>query len=289
MIRGVLIDRAWSPVLSGDLWVTVVSRFEHALNLQYGDQLLTVLGPSTEPAPGCLLTDRSPHPMPPIGAVGAVAGNRLSVGPLRIDLDDCVLVDCTARPVPAHAIALDAAAVRRAAETAGLPGSWDPDADGSPFEQALSDRLDRGTRRLQHALGNGSRSIRPDPLWETVADLVGLGAGLTPSGDDYLLGVLAALWHRPDVDAERRRLAPAIAAHLHSTTSVSRHYLTHGMDGEFHLAVRDAATAVLTGDPDLPATFARVLTIGASSGADTLRGLLDTLLSDAAAPPPPVH
>ncbi|RYA92140.1 hypothetical protein DD593_27305, partial [Enterobacter cloacae complex sp. 742-ADZ3-9B] len=34
----------------------------------------------------------------------------------------------------------------------------------------------------------------PDALERQVPQLIGFGKGLTPDGDDYLLGYLAALW-----------------------------------------------------------------------------------------------
>jgi hypothetical protein len=61
-----------------------------------------------------------------------------------------------------------------------------------------------------------------------VSELIGYGAGLTPDGDDYLLGYLASLWpwqHLGAISAHLKLLRPAIKSQLHRTTSISRYYL----------------------------------------------------------------
>lgn len=66
--------------------------------------------------------------------------------------------------------------------------------------------------------------------------LIGFGKGLTPDGDDYLLGYLAALWlwQLPAPLADHQyRLQQAIDQHAHNTTDISRHYLERALQGHF--------------------------------------------------------
>jgi hypothetical protein len=102
-------------------------------------------------------------------------------------------------------------------------------------------------------------------------DLLGLGAGLTPSGDDLVAGYLAALRARclPAADAlgaEVRRLAPR------RTTRLSAALLAAADRG----AVLPEAGAVLrasAGDGDVEAATRRLLALGHTSGWYLAAGL----------------
>ena len=66
--------------------------------------------------------------------------------------------------------------------------------------------------------------------------LLGLGAGLTPSGDDLLAGALAAAWWLPGNRSSlflRKESAKLIARHGEKTTPVSRHFLSAAAEGVF--------------------------------------------------------
>lgn len=109
-----------------------------------------------------------------------------------------------------------------------------------------------------------------------VASLVGLGPGLTPSGDDALVGLLAVL-HRlsPANDASLALLGPAVATHLHRTGDISAHYLrlaVAGHVGERLVALGDALA--VGADLDVDRAAASVAASGATSGADALLGVL---------------
>jgi len=105
--------------------------------------------------------------------------------------------------------------------------------------------------------------------------LLGLGIGLTPSGDDFVTGFLAALHLndpcglQPILPALRGLLRSA----LHDCHAVSRQMLTDALDGDFPetllAVVEDLAAA---SDPEH--SIAGAMAVGHSSGADTLCGLL---------------
>jgi hypothetical protein len=86
-------------------------------------------------------------------------------------------------------------------------------------------------------LGAGLAGSRAEPI---VADLVGRGSGLTPSGDDLLAGTLTALraWVSPSAD----RLAAAIRSHAPRTTTRLSASLLEAAD---RAAVIPQAAAVL--------------------------------------------
>jgi len=99
--------------------------------------------------------------------------------------------------------------------------------------------------------------------------LIGLGPGLTPSGDDYLGGMLVALrrsGREAQADALWRWLEPRLASR---TSAISAAHLAAAAAGEAHEALHLA----LTGRWHLDAVAA----VGHSSGWDALAGAVAVL------------
>jgi hypothetical protein len=132
----------------------------------------------------------------------------------------------------------------------------------------------RGIRRDRVDLLSGllAEHPAPVPVDAPVTDLVGLGPGLTPAGDDVLAGMLVALHHHPalrdPVAAEVSRLAPT------RTTALSAALLRHGADGLALPAVVDVADVLAGHGDDLRTPVARLVAVGHSSGAALAHGLL---------------
>ncbi len=100
--------------------------------------------------------------------------------------------------------------------------------------------------------------------------LLGLGPGLTPAGDDCVAGWLAGAW---TAAREGRSLVEAIAQELlaaagERTGRLSRDLLAAAAAGQASEPARDFARA-----PN-QARLARLLSVGATSGADFLGGYL---------------
>jgi len=114
--------------------------------------------------------------------------------------------------------------------------------------------------------------------------LAGLGPGLTPAGDDILVGACAALtllacagesYLRRDTRAllELRQLITETAAA--QTTALSAAWLWHAGEGEFSLPLLRLGQALASGRaPAIAAAAARLMRLGASSGRCTITGLL---------------
>jgi Protein of unknown function (DUF2877) len=103
--------------------------------------------------------------------------------------------------------------------------------------------------------------------------LIGLGPGLTPSGDDLLGGVMIAL-HALGRGARAARLAAwALPLAETRTGAISRAHLACAAAGEGSAALHDFLAASLTGDTAaLAETVAALGAIGHSSGWDMLAG-----------------
>lgn len=104
--------------------------------------------------------------------------------------------------------------------------------------------------------------------------LIGLGPGLTPSGDDLLCGLLGALAAAGDRRFETVRLG--VMPHLDRTTSASQDYLAQACrpwwTGLLHALF--AAIAEPDGSHHIPAAVTRLAARGHSSGIDQGAGLV---------------
>ncbi len=100
--------------------------------------------------------------------------------------------------------------------------------------------------------------------------LIGLGRGLTPSGDDFLCGFFAVLNARGVLAVPLRE---AVFDNLDRTTNISIAYL-NAILGRRYFTVYDRAVRAIFSDGDFKDDIDFVLSMGASSGTDTLIGAL---------------
>jgi hypothetical protein len=162
---------------------------------------------------------------------------------------------------------------------------WEPPAHQ---QSSLDPELLRNARVPDQGLGclvigqHNALSVHAQPALEAIDGwlvgnslgreaerLIGLGPGLTPSGDDYLGGVLVALHalaRAPQADSLWRWLEPRLAER---TGAISAAHLAAAAAGQAH----EALHAVLAGSSDLGELDA----VGHCSGWDSLAGALAVL------------
>lgn len=155
------------------------------------------------------------------------------------------------------------------------PGLHRTGAPPTPFEHKVRELLLDRTRALMAALG--ARRVREA---QHLADgLIGLGVGLTPSGDDVLLGLIAAMtiqdapsaclyefWHHVAAEAARK------------TNLISATGIRAAAHGRMRETLSACLLALLHGSvPAARQQLAAVLAIGSSSGADLAYGMLQGL------------
>jgi hypothetical protein len=153
------------------------------------------------------------------------------------------------------------------------------DASGeSPVERAAAPLIDK----LQQALRLGFRGMAETDV-EDVTDLIGLGPGLTPSGDDLLGGVLIAC-HQLHEKAVAKKLGDAILKSADRTNVISQAHLRAAAVGYGAAPLHDLLDAILRNDrPDIAKALDATAKIGHSSGFDALAGIILTLESYLAA------
>ena len=133
----------------------------------------------------------------------------------------------------------------------------------------VRNKLISGAKELQNAL------VNRHPIKKPVTYLAGLGFGLTPSGDDYILGVMASLWLTKNTNF----LEEIGCLSSQKTTSLSAAYLMAASKGDFAECWHNLAQAVLYQDlKALRDSISEFLQIGASSGRDALAGFSTHLL-----------
>jgi Protein of unknown function (DUF2877) len=143
---------------------------------------------------------------------------------------------------------------------------WPARAANTSIAAATTRLLARGARALHNALE------QRHAVAAAARQLAGLGAGLTPAGDDYLVGVMAALWLLGD-----RELAPIIAqSAAPHTTRLSSAFLLAAAQGQFAEPWHQLARALACQSAsECGAAVQRIAEIGASSGRDALAGFVN--------------
>jgi hypothetical protein len=140
--------------------------------------------------------------------------------------------------------------------------------------------IDRDAAGIVAALDVASRDLDGDRALRCVDRLLGWGEGLTPAGDDFLVGWLAGQDALVPHDAARRRfrddVATVLAAATTRTTPIAAHFLRLAARGHYAeplSCLRDALLAERR-PQSLTAALDAAVAVGATSGVDMVSGLL---------------
>ncbi|MFN0128587.1 MAG: DUF2877 domain-containing protein [Verrucomicrobiales bacterium] len=242
----------WSPRTG-----VVHSAFVHAVNLSLDRDMWTVLGAVRQDAPfGIRIAAGA-------GMPGVKAGEPVNVRAGFVGVGKLVL-DCrtASRWVPAQwgRPAADLRARLLDLERAACPRAW--------FRSATMARDVTGALQGPNA-----------ELSAAVRRTVGRGPGLTPAGDDVLVGILLLLTSGaagPEASRAASRLVSALAPVLATTTDISRHLLDQAARGLPGRTLHDLGRALVEGAPHsvFADALSRVLATGSTSGADACMGLV---------------
>lgn len=276
---------------------TVHSVFATACNLAFGNLLITVHDAARSHTPTSVrVRSGGPAPWAPNVRPGERVEQRggwLRFGRHVLDLSGVEVWQ------PSSARLVIGSPARQRQLTHQLAVLEDFRRSGAPM---MDPQLDRHASALTTALramrGRTTTTISRDPQPEmdaSVKRLLGCGPGLTPAGDDILVGLLAVLSSAEDpvgqphsvlpLDLAGSGLRAAVIQHLGRTNDISAHYLGLAVAGHFGQSIDGLVGALANGRSDqlLLDQAAAVISIGASSGADTLRGIaagLATVLAE---------
>lgn len=250
---------------------TVHSVFERVINLQSaGGELFAIGAAGVDDAPSTVVADG------PLAVSGVTPGDPVAAGdnsiaiPGRVEL---ALAGARAwRAVlpayPAHDARLrrNLAVVRAALARHSPPTAFS--ALGRELDALLAHR--RGL--LCAALAAGDR----DAACRHGQAMLGLGHGLTPSGDDFLAGLMVVL-HLPGGPGVALRDVGLQMVHgaERRTNAVSVAMLRSAAEGRVRECVIALLRELVAGDPHgLDGALARVLAIGSTSGSDMAAGIV---------------
>lgn len=266
--------------LGDEVYGTVHSLFERSLYVRLGDRLICIGPRELGAGPLNLLCESwlargEPAKRWRIGETVRTSGATLHVGAT-------LTVDCAALaewrpPAVVHVKALAAGLAALGPLLDRLP------ADGLGrllFDDPRTDTaILRVARPALHAMADFIRRDAATAPAECIA-LLGLGPGLTPSGDDFLggamitLALLGKIEHR---DALWHALRPHIAER---TSEISAAHLAAASDGFGHAALHECLAAIAAGH-DSRKAFDALACLGHTSGLDALAGAVEVLRAHA--------
>jgi hypothetical protein len=232
---------------------------------------LSLHGPGPIPSPFGIACET----LPAVDGLGGVAAR---IGPdglviegrLRLDVHGALVEDSAlpdAAPSPAVPVCLALAGPRVVEGLLPVVAAWFGGAANGPATP-LARLAGPALQRLREATARGDG----EGCMEAATALVGLGPGLTPSGDDCLVGWLTAL---RVAGPEPRRLADAVGPGLLAraagrTSPLSLAFLAAAAAGHVAVSVRRFVL-----QPDATGLDG-LLGLGETSGADLLAGYLAT-------------
>ena len=276
-VRALSGDVACLATLRGGLRGCVHSVFARVVNVSLSDgTLLTLASREVDDAPDTLVADLRTFDGSgvAIGAPVVAHGGVLAVGRrLAIRVDG-------ARPwvpllpwYPAHDARLRRNLDALRGHVAGLDGGPGGGAPSPPPAVAAA----AAARLAQHATALGRALEHADLEAARVHGeaLVGLGQGLTPSGDDLLVGLFAVL-HLPGGPCERfRDLGRQVVARAaHRTHAISLSALRAAAQGRVRARIAALLSASIAGEREtMLAALRAVLAIGSTSGRDVVAGI----------------
>ena len=167
--------------------------------------------------------------------------------------------------------------------------------DGFLFGNDSSEPAALKAKTAVLTLQKGLKTNNLAAIQEGARGLAGLGVGLTPAGDDFLLGVMYGLWLMEkfsrglvlsdvEVGTEARRIVEVMVDEaVARTTTLSRAWLEAAGRGEagqpWHELV-NAMSVTSTGSVTaVSQAIDRILSTGHTSGADALAGFVTTIKS----------
>ncbi|WP_427889477.1 DUF2877 domain-containing protein [Kribbella sp. GL6] len=257
---GLLLDALGAAVVGGE----VHSVFERVVNLITPDGwLITLAARTLDDAPNTARVDEASWTDVRAGELFTAEHGRLEVAGLTVDLRHAnrwqpqlpLLVAASCEPA---VVTLD-----EVLGAVGVAGGMVA-VGATAFEREQARLLREHSAGVVEALRLGDAAA----VAVHVLGLVGLGPGLTPSGDDFLTGLLLS------AASVRRLLAPAVVDQVHRTTAVSAVTLTEAARGRVRQSLADLLHAVANGNqPAVRTAAVKVFAIGRTSGTDILSGV----------------
>ena len=215
----------------------------------------------------------------------SIVTSQIGNGPFNLVVEDVLFVDHLSLETPISNFPTHLQLGDLTINTANA-NLWNPHPDWESLHAKREDIANRLTKLpvtnensfLPHSLVSSlfsSLVIADLPSSLTAAkQLAGLGAGLTPAGDDFLMGAMYAAWiiHPQRIAGNLAKEVANTAAPL--TTSLSAAWLRSAGKGEAGILWHQFFDALSHSLSNLQCPIDRLLSVGHTSGADALVGFV---------------
>lgn len=262
---------------------TVHSVFTHAVNIQseVNGEIFTLATKAMDNAPNTLIID-----LDTLGNLHIHQHDRVSVQHDQLLIEDKVQIamqtasrwQCQLPIFPTDPTCLktNVVTVKQFIDLHGKSGGMKrSNSPISEFEAETSRLLQQRTSLLRGELMNQ----RFDHFQSYAIDLVGLGPGLTPSGDDFLVGLFAVIHLENSPCFIYKQLCESVIKMIKPlTNAISYTTLKKAAIGQVRESICSLNYAILYGtEADSIQALRKVLAIGSSSGTDIALGLISGL------------
>ncbi|BAH45490.1 hypothetical protein BBR47_45130 [Brevibacillus brevis NBRC 100599] len=262
---------------------TVHSTFERTINLKCSEngELYTIGNHQLDNAPNTLIIDVKgfselglPVNTPVITEDGTlVIGSDLRIWIQQAAKWEGVLpsypCDIEAVEVLRRNVAFTKNYVDEYGKTGGMKMSSQP---ASPFEKEMSRMLIQRADMLSDDLANK----RIESATQHAISLIGLGPGLTPSGDDFLVG-LCSVYKMQNISSclSCPFFDEIVRSSQVLTNEISAITLKKAAHGQVRESLNDLLSCMISGSlEELVPALDKIIRIGSSSGTDILLGIL---------------
>jgi len=272
-LRALSVSRPVHTALGQPRVGQVLATFDRSSYLDMDGQIVALVTPVLLNGPLNIVVDAQTfHDRVAAGDTATSTDRVLRAGGLEIELAGAIVWDAALPPWPGEQISRlrhNLVTLRGVLEAEAPEGGLARAATGHLATTALETRAAPALRDLARGLQRSEALL----VSRAAGTLAGLGPGLTPSGDDVLVGCLLTLALYPDTaDLMRQAIVSGVRDR---TTRVSMAYLEAAARGEASEAWHRLVDAVAEDDPDRIAAAARgVMAFGETSGSDMLAGLV---------------
>lgn len=293
--RAVFIGPTAQRALMESTLGIVHSVFERAFNVLVNDELIGIGRSDVARSPASLITDILPSTRMSslVGKNDRVSrtGTLLEIGGrLKISLEGAEIwlpKRGMTKPLDIEAIRNNLLTVKRLVSDGRYEGGLgqllpyvDEIVAGVAIDESSLNRVAKLALPHVRSLVAAIRSKDLDLLGSCTKKLVGLGPGLSPSADDLLVGFMSSLcWMAnsfgKDTDYLHMVNQTILTSALGRTTLLSQQMLKHAAIGETNEIIEGFLEVILAaGSDEVKKAAGRVLTMGETSGEDTMVGIL---------------
>ena len=254
----------------------VHSVYRKTINLQFDEQLVSLQTASSPISPLSLITELSQDAMEQLSIVceqtvesfTSKIDVRTATEEIMFDFSDAAIFDSRLYASSNSCAALLKPALESSASNGFLPIFFPQIQEKNPScaDQFLVNLA------AKNCISSCTKAFRETDYKKAATELIhmiGLGIGLTPSGDDFLCGILAGLVLTCNQNHPFTiELQDQLKKNLENTNDISRAFLNCALESHFSEAVKKIPTA--SSPAELLSPFEA---IGHSSGIDTLCGI----------------